>query len=114
MYNSLAEMPSVAAIDAAALPEPFVNAIRAVLTSCAASSTLDASLVAYALQLPDAGTLAQEMKVIDPERLKAARGRVKKHLSQTLRKEFEAVYEMTAAKVRLVATPCGPSLFFNH
>ena len=45
------------------------------------------------------------MRVIDPERLKAARGRVKKHLSQTLRAEFEAVYDMAAAQVRAGSCP---------
>ena len=37
------------------------------------------------------------MKVIDPERLKAARGHVKKQLSKALRSELQAVYDMTAA-----------------
>ena len=56
----LTELPTVAAIEASPMPPHFVNAIRAVLTSCkASSSTMDASLVAYALQLPDVGTLAQ-------------------------------------------------------
>ena len=103
----LTELPSVAAIEAAPMPAHFVNAIRAVLTSCTASSgsKTDASLVAYALQLPDVGTLAQEMKVIDPERLKAARGHVKKQLSKALRGELEAVYDMTAATGTYQFTP---------
>jgi hypothetical protein len=79
----LAALPTVADIEATSVPAYYVDAIRTVLTSCTNTAT-DPSLIAYALQLPDASTLAQEMKVIDPERLKAARGQVKKGLAKAL------------------------------
>jgi hypothetical protein len=72
-----------------------------------ASETSDPSLIAYTLQMPDESTLAQDMSVIDPVRLRAARGHVKKSLSQALREQFLVAYEITsqAAKQDYEFTP---------
>jgi len=97
---SLAKLP-LDSIATAPLPTELVDAVRVILTTCAAAGAatdLDPSLVAYALQLPDEMTLSQEMQVIDPDALNAARKRVKAGLSTALTAELHAAYAATAAQ----------------
>lgn len=98
---ALAALPSVGAIAAAPLPALYVDAVRAVLTSCnAAGAEVDASLLAYALQLPDESTLSQEMAIIAPDLLHAARKHVKRSLVAALEAEFKAVYAAASAAAK--------------
>lgn len=100
---SLAKL-SVEDISKSSISQEYIDAIRTVLTSCSASSSsssssapIDASLIAYALQLPDDVTLSLEMSVIDPDRLSAARDHVKLQLMKALKPELEAAYASTAS-----------------
>jgi aminopeptidase N len=104
---SLAKIGNVEKIQVATLPAEFVAAVGAVLRAAmdCASSSSSSSLVAYALQLPDEMTLSQEMAVIDPDALSAARKRVKAGLAQMLAEEFNAIYQAVA--------PTTPSYVFS-
>lgn len=62
------------------------------------SEVSDYSIQAYALILPSEGTLAQEMKVVDPIGLHEARGSVKKSLARKFQTEIRSRYdELTMA-----------------
>lgn len=58
----------------------------------------DYSIKAYALTLPSEGTLAEDMDVVDPIGLHAARGAVKKGLARKFQAELQSRYdELTSA-----------------
>jgi len=92
---TLSALPA-ADIDAFKLPEMFVDAIRTVLIS-AKSSTVDPSLIAYALQLPDLTTLLTQQKLFDIDGLYRARKHIKRTLSTLLYAELEDIYTHTAS-----------------
>lgn len=70
------------------LPPSFVDAFRSTLTDC----TLDPSLKAYSLGLPDYTTLSQEMAVVDPDALLGALKLARRQLASCLRADFEGLY----------------------
>ena len=69
--------------------DALVAAFKATLTDPA----LDRSLRAYALQTPTLSTLAEEMEVVDPDALAAARKFTRRRLAETLRAELLHEYE---------------------
>ena len=77
------------------LPESYISAVKASLSSWKTCNQ-DLSLLAYALQLPDISTLAQEMEVINPDTLFAARNHVKRSIAQQMKTELMEIYEGTS------------------
>ena len=67
--------------------------MRAVVTSCKGGASSDHSMTAYALTLPDANTLAQDMTTIDPDAIHAAQSFVKKNIAKEMQADFTALYE---------------------
>lgn len=67
-------------------------AFRAVLQAGLSDPSIDRSLLAYALSLPEELTLLGEMAVMRPVALHAARDHVRRSLAQALTPELEAVY----------------------
>jgi hypothetical protein len=75
------------------------------------SCGLDMSLIAYALQLPDLMTLAQEVTIIDPDRLHAAKTHVQESLARSLYQEFFDTYnDNRGTGTILIYTCCIRSL----
>ncbi|KAL1507663.1 hypothetical protein AB1Y20_007280 [Prymnesium parvum] len=70
------------------LPDAFVATFKATL-----AASLDASLKAYSLALPDYSVLAQDMSPIDPDALIAVLRFARRSLGQRMRKELLAMYE---------------------
>ena len=60
------------------------------------SQTMDRSLVAYALMLPDYGTLSQEVAEVDPMALMGALRHVRKGLAIRFESEFRDLYQQLA------------------
>ncbi len=71
------------------LDAPFVDAMRSVLTH----PGLDAAFKELALTLPSEVYIAEQMDVVDPQRIHAAREAMKRQLAQALRPEWEAAFE---------------------
>ena len=71
-----------------AVSSALVAAFRSTLTD----TSLDKSLCAYALQTPTLSTLAEDMAVVDPDALVAARIFTRKHIVAELRGELLKVY----------------------
>ncbi|MEN3068786.1 aminopeptidase N [Uliginosibacterium sediminicola] len=77
------------------IPAPYVDAIRALLASAFAPAG-DPALVAEALLLPSETYLAEQMAVVDPDAIHAARLALRQHLARALRSEFESAYAQLA------------------
>jgi len=75
------------------LSDAVLSAFRATLLD----ESLDPSLRAYSLSLPDFSTLAQEMSPIDPEAICAALRCTRKALATALRPELQAAYDGLAS-----------------
>jgi hypothetical protein len=89
-----------------ALAPTTVAAFRAVLQAgLDKQSTVDRSLLAYALSLPEELTLLGEMPVMRPVALHDAREHVRRALAQALGPELEAVYAALDVAVPYEATP---------
>jgi aminopeptidase N len=73
-------------------PDSFVRAVARVLNDTAA----DPAFVAEALSLPGEATLAEQLAVVDPDALHAARNALRRHLAEKLESEFTACYERLA------------------
>src|SRR5690606_26078127 len=71
------------------LDAPFVDAMRSVLTHAA----LDASFKELTLTLPTEVYIAEQLEVVDPQRIHAVRESMKLQLAQALRPEWEAAFE---------------------
>jgi len=69
-------------------PQSFVAAVAHVL----ADGTADPAFAAEALALPSEGYLAEQMEVVDPDAIHAARVRLRRHLAHSLRAEITATY----------------------
>ena len=69
-------------------PQSFVAAVAHVLADGAA----DPAFAAEALALPSEGYLAEQMEVVDPDAIHAARVRLRRHLARSLRAELTATY----------------------
>jgi aminopeptidase N len=74
---------------AAPLDEPFVEAMRAILTH----PTLDSAFKELVLTLPSEVYVAEQLDVVDPQRIHAAREAMKLQLAQALRAEWTAAFE---------------------
>ncbi|HEX2530381.1 MAG TPA: aminopeptidase N, partial [Burkholderiaceae bacterium] len=57
------------------------------------ASSLDAAFIEVALTLPSEAVLAEQVDVIDPQAIHAARQFLRKHLAQVLREDWKAAYE---------------------
>jgi aminopeptidase N len=73
-------------------PESFAQAAARVL----ADGNADPAFVAEALTLPSEGTLAEQLGVVDPDALHAARNGLAAFLSERLGPAFRACYETSA------------------
>jgi aminopeptidase N len=67
----------------------YVDAVRRVL----AQAAHDPAFAAEALALPSESFLAEQLPVVDPDGLHAARNVLRKKLAEALRSEFSAAYE---------------------
>jgi aminopeptidase N len=67
----------------------LVDAVRQTL----ADASADRSLKAYALTMPAITTVAEEMKIVDPDALAAAYRFTQRGIALALRAELEAVYD---------------------
>ena len=85
----LAASSTLAAGEAPVWPEGFVTAVARVLEGAAA----DPAFAAEALSLPGEATLAEQMEVVDPDALHAARNGLRLHLAEQLGAQFAACYE---------------------
>ena len=85
----LAASSTLAAGEAPVWPEGFVTAVARVLEDSAA----DPAFAAEALSLPGEATLAEQMEVVDPDALHAARNGLRLHLAEQLGAQFAACYE---------------------
>ncbi|MFT3735076.1 MAG: aminopeptidase N [Rhodocyclaceae bacterium] len=81
--------------EASWIPAAYTHAIRALLAS-AFTHGGDPALVAEALVLPSETYLAEQMDVVDPDAIHAARLALRQHLAQTLRADFENAYARLA------------------
>ena len=91
----------IAAGQQATWPASFVEAARRLLQTQARRG---AAFVAEALTLPGEGTLAEQMGVVDPDALHAARNGLRRHLAETLEGELSGLYAALA-----VHEPYAPS-----
>jgi len=82
-------------------PASFVEAARRLLQTQARRG---AAFVAEALTLPGEGTLAEQMDVVAPDALHAARNGLRRHLAETLEGELSGLYAALA-----VHEPYAPS-----
>jgi len=71
-----------------AFPDSFVAASVRVL----ADGPVDPAFTAEALSLPSEGYLAEQMEMVDPDAIHAARVALRRHLARSLRDEFTAIY----------------------
>jgi aminopeptidase N len=76
----------------AAWPDSFARAMARVLTDPA----VDPAFIAEALSLPTEATLAEQMDVVDPDALHAARNGLRRFLLDKLGAEFKSCYECLA------------------
>lgn len=75
------------------LPSTMVEAYRKVLRTALEDPSIDKSLLAYALSLPEELTLLGDMDVMRPLALHEGREWVKKSLATALHKEIREVYD---------------------
>jgi aminopeptidase N len=68
-------------------------ALVAAFKSTLTDTTLDKSLCAYALSTPSLATMAEDMDVVDPDALVAARKFTRRHIATVLRAELLTVYK---------------------
>ena len=71
-----------------AFPDSFAAAVARVL----ADAPRDPAFAAEALSLPSEGYLAEQMEMVDPDAIHAARVRLRRHLAHSLREELIAMY----------------------
>ncbi|MDB5801677.1 MAG: aminopeptidase [Rhodocyclales bacterium] len=74
------------------IPENYTQAIGHLLAS-AFTANGDPALVAEALALPSETYLAEQMEVVDPDAIHAARLSLRQHLARTLREPLTGTYE---------------------
>jgi aminopeptidase N len=72
-----------------AVPDRVIDAFRRVL----ADAEADPAFAAEAVSLPAESVLAEQMEVVDPDALHAARNRVRAALARALRAEWMATYD---------------------
>ncbi len=82
-------------------PENFVAACRSLLQTHAVRGN---AFVAEALTLPGESTLAEQLDIVDPDALHAARNSLRRHLAEQLESEFSGLYAALT-----VTEPYAPS-----
>ncbi|MRD72439.1 aminopeptidase N [Rhodocyclus tenuis] len=89
---------SVAAREVAAneWPESFANAAARILDAVIDGTSADPAFAAEALALPSEATLAEEMAVVDPDALFAARIGLRRFLGTRLSERLHTLYESLA------------------
>ena len=80
-------------VDLSASSSPLDPTLLAVFKAALTDVHADPALRAYSMAMPDFSTLAQEMKVVDPEAISAAIGHTKRSLAHALRPELQAIYD---------------------
>jgi aminopeptidase N len=90
----LAASAALAAGETPVWPQGFVTAVARVLEDSAA----DPAFAAEALSLPGEATLAEQMEVVDPDALHAARNGLRLHLAEQLGAQFRACYEQLTSR----------------
>jgi len=88
---------ATAAISAGQTPNWSADFVRAAARVLAESAT-DPAFAAEALTLPGEATLAEQLDVVDPDALHAARNGLRRHLAEQLGAEFRSCYESLAPK----------------
>ncbi len=83
------DMGAAAPIGPNLLPERFIAAMRDVLRH----PTLDAAFKELVLALPSEGYIAEQLDVVDPQRIHAVREALRTQLAVALRPEWEAAWE---------------------
>lgn len=76
-------------------PESFVAACRRLLQT---QRERGAAFVAEALTLPGETTLAEQLEIVDPDALHAARNGLRRHLAEQLEGEFAGLYAALTVK----------------
>ena len=76
-------------------PESFVAACRRLLQT---QGERGAAFVAEALTLPGETTLAEQLDIVDPDALHAARNGLRRHLAEQLEGEFSGLYAALTVK----------------
>jgi aminopeptidase N len=71
------------------LDQAFIDAMRGVLRS----GQLDAAFKELVLTLPGEGYVAEQLDVVDPQRIHAVREALRRQLAQALREDWERVFE---------------------
>jgi aminopeptidase N len=90
----LAATATIAAGGTPSWPESFAQAAGRVL----AQAEADPAFAAEALSLPGEATLAEQLDVVDPDALHAARNGLRRFLAEQLEPEFQACYERLAPR----------------
>jgi len=88
---------ATAAISAGKTPSWSADFVKAAARVLAQSAT-DPAFAAEALTLPGEATLAEQLEVVDPDALHAARNGLRRHLAEQLGTAFRACYESLAPK----------------
>ncbi len=88
---------ATAAISAGRTPNWSADFVKAAARVLAQSAT-DPAFAAEALTLPGEATLAEQLDVVDPDALHAARNGLRRHLAEQLGTAFRACYESLAPK----------------
>jgi aminopeptidase N len=83
----------LAAIAGRPEPRPVVDAVRRTLED----EALDAAFTAEAVLLPSEAFIGDQMPVVDPERIRAAREALRTELGRALEPQWRAAYASTAA-----------------
>ena len=83
---------SIQGEDVVALDEPYVDAMRAILRD----PHLDAAFKELVLTLPTEGYVAEQLEVVDPQRIHAVREALRGQLAHALRDEWRLTFEENA------------------
>ena len=92
-WEAAQRLASSTILEAQGSPSPaFVEAARRILAD------RDPAFVAEALTLPGESFLAEQMEIVDPDRLHDARNKLRRELSRSLKEEFLSLHEKLKVK----------------
>ena len=92
-WEAAQRLASSTILEAKGSPTPaFVEAARKILAD------RDPAFVAEVLTLPGESSLAEQMAIVDPDRLHDARNKLRKEFSRSLKKEFLSLHEKLKVK----------------
>ncbi len=92
-WEAAQRLASSTILEAQGSPTPaFVEAARKILAD------RDPAFVAEVLTLPGESSLAEQMEIVDPDRLHDARNKLRKEFSRSLKKEFLCLHEKLKVK----------------